>query len=269
MDKQLFVIGDPIAHSLSPAIHRAIARELGLAITYEARRVTVEELPVWLDQVRRRGYDGFNATMPHKLHLIPLLDRLTDEAEYFGAVNTVRRDGDVLIGHNTDGDGFAAMLRRHGRTFRGARVAVLGAGGAAAAIVRKAVRDGAAAVAIRNRTVEKAAALCPGEPTVTAAGLEEPIPTDTDLLISTLPVQAAPDGAVLCGLGRDCAVVDILYAPPVTPLLASARERGMEAYNGLGMLVDQAILAFRFFTGAQFDDVEMARMLEALPICRQ
>ena len=261
MDKRLFVIGDPIAHSLSPLLHNTMARLLGLPYAYAARRVTVEALPAWIREVRREGYAGFNATMPHKLHLMPLVDDLTEQARYFGAVNTVRRDGARLIGHNTDGDGFARMLAEHGWAFAGARVTVLGAGGAAGAIVRKAVQDGAASVTVLNRTVGKAAQLCPGEPTVHAAGLDAPVPPDTDLLINTIPIQAAPDGSILEGLRRDCAVVDILYAPPKTPLLLAAEARGMPAVNGLGMLIHQAILAFRFFTGAEADDAALARAL--------
>ena len=260
--KKLAVIGDPIGHSLSPLLHNTMARELNLPCDYTARRVTVEQLADWVQTVRQEGWSGFNATMPHKLHLLDLVDEKTEEAVYFGAINTVRNDKGHLIGHNTDGDGFANMLAEHGLTFRNAHVAVLGAGGAAGAIIRKAVRDGAAAVTVCNRTVEKAQSLCREHPDVLhAAALDTPLPGDTDLLINTIPVGGNVGDDALANLRRDCAVIDILYAPPKTPLLLAAEERGMLAVNGLGMLIHQAILAFAFFTGASFDQPEMARIL--------
>ncbi len=260
--KRLAVIGDPIAHSLSPLLHNTMAQELGLPCSYEARRVTVEGLPDWVAEVRRDGWAGFNATMPHKLHLIPLLDHRTEQAEFFGAVNSVRNEDGVLTGHNTDGDGFARMLQEHGLRFSGRKVTLLGAGGAAGAIARKAVQDGAERVSVLNRSLEKAEALCRVSPaTMTAAVLGDPIPEDTELLVNTLPVGSPLDPGIVQQLGRDCAVIDILYAPPKTPLLLAAEERGLLAINGLGMLIHQAILALAFFTGAQIDAEPMAKLL--------
>lgn len=259
---RLAVIGDPIAHSLSPLLHNAMARELGLPCVYEARRVTVEGLPAWLGEVRNEGWSGFNATMPHKLHLIPLLDSLTEQAKFFGAVNTVRNDRGVLTGHNTDGDGFARMLAEHGFGFSGANVAILGAGGAAGAIARKAVQDGAARITIYNRTLDKAEKLCAVSPSsMSAAALGGPVPGDTDFLINTLPAGSSLDLDFVNGLEPRCAVVDILYAPPRTPLLEAAENRGLFARNGLGMLIHQAILAFEFFTGSVVDPEYMAKLL--------
>ncbi len=260
--KRLAVIGDPIAHSLSPALHNAMACELGLPYVYEAVRVAADALPDWLARVRAEGWAGFNATMPHKLRLPPLLDGLTPEGEYYGAVNTVKNDGGVLTGHNTDGEGFARALAEHGRTFTGAKVTVLGAGGAAGAIVRRALRDGAARIAVLNRTLEKARTLRALDPeVVTALPLDAPVPPDTELLVNTLPTGTPVDWGFVGRLGGACAVFDILYAPPKTALLAAAEARGLLAVNGLGMLIHQAIPAFSFFTGAPVDEMEMAKLL--------
>lgn len=264
MDKlnRLAVIGDPISHSLSPLLHNAMARELGLSYVYEARHVTVEGLPAWLNEVRTGGWSGFNATMPHKLHLIPLLDALTAQAEFFGAVNTVKNENGVLTGHNTDGDGFALMLAEHGLGFSEASVAVLGAGGAAGAIARKAVQDGAARVTVYNRSLDRAEKLCAFHPSsMSAAALDSVPPKDTDFLISTLPVGSPLDLNLINGLGPRCTVIDILYAPPKTPLLEAAERRGLFILNGLGMLVYQAVLAFAFFTGVCIDPEPMAKLL--------
>ncbi len=260
--KRLAVIGDPIAHSLSPLLHNAMARELGLPYSYETRRVTVDGLPAWLGEVKTGGWSGFNATMPHKLHLIPLLDRLTEQATFFGAVNTVKNEQGVLTGHNTDGDGFARMLAEHGFGFSGAHVTILGAGGAAGAIARKAVQDGAARITVCNRTLDKAEALCAVSPsTMSAAALGSSVPNDTDYLINTLPTGSQLHVDFVNRLHSHCAVIDILYSPPKTPLLEAAESRGLFALNGLGMLIHQAILAFAFFTGAGVDPEPMAKLL--------
>ncbi len=261
-NKKLAVIGDPISHSLSPLLHNAMARELNLPYVYEARQVPAGGLPEWLAEVRADGWAGFNATMPHKLDLIARLDRLTEEARYYGAVNSVKNESGVLTGHNTDADGFARMLGEHGFGFAGARVALLGAGGAASAIAKKAAKDGAAKITIFNRTVEKAEALCAVSPgTMTAAKLGAPLPADTDILVSTLPAGSPFDLTLLDALPGDCAVFDALYSPPKTALLEYAGARGRLAVNGLGMLVHQAILAFSFFTGEAVDPGPMAKLL--------
>ena len=260
--RKLAVIGDPIAHSLSPLLHNTMIRELGLPYTYEACLVHLDGLADWVARMRDEGWVGCNATMPHKLHLIPMMDHLTEAAEYYGAVNTVRNDGGVFTGHNTDGEGFGRMLREHGLSFSGCRVTILGAGGAARAIAQKAVLDGAARITVMNRTVERAGELCSARPEIMeAAALDAGIPGDTDLLINTIPVGGSVSGEKLQTLRRDCAVVDILYAPPRTPLLLAAEERGMLAINGLGMLIHQAIPALEFFTGVAIDADAMAPIL--------
>ncbi len=259
---RLAVIGDPIGHSLSPLLHNTMARELDLPYVYEARAVRAEDLPGWLAEVRAEGWAGFNATMPHKLRLIPLLDRLSGQARYFGAVNTVKNEGGVLTGHNTDADGFARMLAEHGLSFTGAQVTLLGAGGAAAAIAKKAVQDGAAQITVYNRTPAKAEAIRAADPArIVAAAPDTPLPPGTDLLINTLPAGTPIPLGFVERLGQRCAVFDILYAPPKTPLLLAAEARGLLAVNGLGMLIHQAILAFSYFTGTAVDAAEMAKLL--------
>ncbi|MCD8004659.1 MAG: shikimate dehydrogenase, partial [Oscillospiraceae bacterium] len=108
--KRLCVIGDPVGHSKSPLIQNTMLRALGLDYVYSSRRVAVAELPQWLEQVRREGWSGFNATMPHKQALVPLMDHLDRDAELFGAVNTVCYRNGEFFGCNTDGGGFARVL---------------------------------------------------------------------------------------------------------------------------------------------------------------
>ena len=157
--KKLCVIGDPIAHSKSPLIQNAMLGALGLAgeYRYEAQRVPGDETAQWLARARAEGCAGFNATMPHKEHLVPLMDQLSDDARMYGAVNTVcLRDGRA-VGHNTDGEGFLRALKEAGMDPAGKRVLMLGAGGAARAVAPKLLQGGAEAVFVCNRTVERAA----------------------------------------------------------------------------------------------------------------
>lgn len=260
--KKLAVIGDPITHSLSPLLQNTMAQTLGLPYIYDAQRVCGGELPQWLHRVREEGYVGFNATMPHKLDLLDLLDNVTQQGLYFGAVNTVRNDNGVLTGTNTDGAGFAQSLSDHGLGFHGRTVAILGAGGSAGAIAKQAVLDGAARISIYNRTVVKAEALCAMDPVrMRALPLEAEISPDTELLINTIPVGNNLDVSFVKKLSKWCAVFDILYAPPKTPLLLAAEDRGLMAVNGLGMLLHQAIESFSFFTGVPVAHGEMAAIL--------
>ncbi|MFI3313299.1 MAG: shikimate dehydrogenase [Eubacteriales bacterium] len=259
--QKLAVIGHPISHSLSPLLHNVMLQQMGFDGVYTAENVVVENLPYWVEKVRNENILGFNATMPHKEHLIPLLDELTEEARFYGAVNTVRNDNGRLIGHNTDGDGFYAMLTKHSLTFCDKHVIILGAGGSSGAIFKKAIAAGAKEVYVLNRTLSRAEDLCRGIPNATALELSAPLNPNADLLINTLPLGAGIVPNRLDGLKKSCAVIDILYAPPKTELLLAAEARGMVAINGLGMLIHQAILAFGFFYSVVPNAMEMADIL--------
>ncbi len=259
--QKLAVIGHPISHSLSPLLHNAMLQEMGYDGRYFAEDVTVEDLPMWLKKVRNENILGFNATMPHKEHLIPLMDELTEEAQYYGAVDTVRNDNGRLIGHNTEGDGFYAMLSKHDLTFSDKRVVILGAGGSSGAIFKKAIASGAKEVYVLNRTLPRAEVLCKNIPNAFPLGLSATLHPEADLLINTLPIGAGIDPSRLDDVERTCAVIDILYAPPKTELLLAAEARGMVAINGLGMLIHQAILAFGFFYDFAPNAMELADIL--------
>ena len=159
--QKLCVIGDPVLHSKSPLIQNTMLRALGLDYIYLCQPVPRGRAGEWLKCAAFAGYAGFNATMPHKEELLPLMDELDEDARMYGAVNTVCiRDG-KYYGFNTDGKGFLASLRHAGVNTAGQRVLVLGAGGAAKAVAPKLCQEGAArAVYVANRTAEKAQALC-------------------------------------------------------------------------------------------------------------
>ena len=270
---KLLVIGDPVLHSKSPVIHGAMLARLGLDdITYTARVVRRGELPDYLAWARENGVTGFNATMPHKEDLVPLMDELDDAARAIGSVNTVRlRDG-KLYGHSTDGPGFLAALEHElhvspaGRT-----VTLLGAGGAARAVACALAQAGAARVYVCNRTVERAAALCALDPTgcLVPAGFDTEtlsrLSARSDLLVNctNLGMEGCPgqfaDFSFLDALPRGAAVYDLIYHPAETELLRQARRRGLAASNGLSMLVWQAVLALEYFLDRPLDREELAR----------
>lgn len=268
---KLQVIGDPVLHSKSPRIHTAMLSELGLDIPYEAHTVPKGGLASYLDWAKANGIGGFNATMPHKEALLPLLDELSGDAALFGAVNTVCLREGKLIGHNTDGDGCLAALRETG-LWPARRVTVLGAGGAAKAIALKLAASGAEQVRVCNRTLAKAEALCTSLPNLTAADFEPDTLTRlcrrTDLLINatSLGMDGCPHQfetfAFLDALPSHAGVFDAIYHPAETELLARAKQRGLTVSNGLPMLIHQAIFALEHFLDRPLDHSLMSGVVE-------
>ncbi|MEJ5254652.1 MAG: shikimate dehydrogenase [Acidimicrobiales bacterium] len=248
------VIGDPVRHSLSPVIFNAAFGALGLDWVYVAFEVAAGDHRRALAGVRALRIGGLSVTMPHKTAVAHSVDRLTDDAQALDAVNCVIRDGDELVGHNTDGPGFVRALRAEtGFDPAGRRCAVVGAGGAARAVVLALARAGAAEVAVVNRTPAR------GEAAASLAGDRgrlggEVVLRDAELVVNATPVgmPALPDLPFDVGLLRAGQVVaDLVYEPAETPLLREARARGLVAINGLGMLVHQAALQFEQLTGRE------------------
>ena len=274
---KLQVIGDPVLHSKSPVIHTAMLAALGLdGIAYTARVVRRGELPDYLGWARENGVIGFNATMPHKEDLVPLMDALDGAARAVGSVNTIcLRDG-RLYGHSTDGPGFLAALEHELHvSAAGLTVTLLGAGGAARAVACALVRAGAARVYVCNRTEARAAALCVLDPTGCLAPNRFDTETlsrlaaDSDLLVNctNLGMEGCPgqftDFSFLDALPQGAAVYDLIYHPAETELLRQARRRGLAAANGLSMLVWQAVLALEYFLDRSLDREKLARAAAA------
>jgi shikimate dehydrogenase len=255
------VVGWPVRHSLSPTILNAAFEAAGLDWVYLAFEVPAGRGADAVAAVRALGLGGLSVTMPHKAAVHDAVDERTPVAAALGAVNCVFRRGDSLVGDNTDGAGFLDALRLdHGVDVADRRCVVVGAGGAGRAVARALGEAGAADVAIVNRSPEpatRAAALAGGRGRVGApadVGRADLVVNATPIGMGTRPVDAdAAPGAVpvdpdLLRAGQ--VVVDLIYHPEVTPLLAAARERGAVAVNGLGMLVHQAAHAFERWTGA-------------------
>ncbi|MFZ4517720.1 MAG: shikimate dehydrogenase [Microthrixaceae bacterium] len=254
------VIGDPVAHSLSPAIHNAAFAAAGLDWVFVALPVAAGEAPTAVAGARALGIDGLSVTMPHKAAVIPSLDGLSPVAAELGAVNCIHRDPadpDRWLGHNTDGEGFLAGLRADlALDPSGLEVVVLGAGGAARAVVRALGGAGArVAVAARrsDAAVEAAALGGPDARAVPAGGIAAVV-SGAALVVNATPVGMAGRPGVPLDpelLGPGHAVVDLIYHPLDTDLLRAARAAGAATANGLSMLVHQAAAAFTRWTGEQ------------------
>ncbi|MCU4184836.1 shikimate dehydrogenase [Acidiferrimicrobium sp. IK] len=248
------VIGDPVRHSLSPTIHNAAYRAMGVDWVYVALPVPAGRGAAAVEAMRTLGLAGMSVTMPHKAAVLPALDRLSDTARRLGAVNTVSRHGDDLVGDSTDGAGFIDALREE-RSWEppGRRCLVLGTGGAARAVSHALGHAGAASVGVVGRRPDAAAscaALAGGAGAVVAV---EAI-ADADIVVNATPagMPGRPDlpfDLDPARLGSGQLVVDLIYNPRTTPLMVAARAQGAAAANGLGMLIHQAARQIAVWTG--------------------
>ncbi|RST29538.1 shikimate dehydrogenase [Sphingomonas ginkgonis] len=270
------VIGDPVAQSLSPAIHRHWLEALGIDGDYRASRVSPDELPDWLAK-RRADPDwlGCNATIPHKERVLALLDEVEPDAAAIGAVNCLYRRGDKLVGANSDVEGIAAAL--DDTKLEGERLALIGGGGAARAAIAYAARRRVAALAVVVRDPIKAQALRSIAPhleltLLTVAEADEAFDGAAAIVNST-PLGMAgaapmpPDLlAALGNHGGSATLFDMVYKPRATPFLALAKGSAERRVEGLVMLVGQARRAFHLFFGAEppADDAALRDRLATL-----
>jgi len=257
------VLGHPVGHSLSPAMHNAALAQLGWDGVYVAFDVLPEGLPDAVRGLQALGIAGVNCTIPHKEALIPLMDELSEEAAFIGAVNTIVFRNGRRIGHNTDAPGFLSALRAAGAEPENKQVLVLGAGGSARAVVVALVGAGAQ-VTVANRTLLRAEELAAelnakiDADCVRAAALNEtalaPIVAEASIVVNTTSVGMSPgaDAMPEVPLERmrpDAFVYDLIYNPLETRLLREARRRGLRGANGAGMLALQGALALELWTG--------------------
>lgn len=268
------LIGWPVEHSVSPAMHNAAFAALGLPWRYTLIPVAPDRLEQELAELKAGGFRGVNVTVPHKQSVMPYLDETSEAARAIGAVNTIiLRDG-RLIGHNTDADGFWRALREAGYEPAGKSALVLGAGGAARAVVYALARGGSR-VSVWNRTAGRARGLAldlqkVGLTLSVVARLSDLELADVDLLVNATSIgmwpheDASPWPATL-PIGAHWTVFDLIYNPMETRLLAQAAAAGARTIGGLAMLVHQGALAFELWTGkSPPTDVMLAAAAESL-----
>ncbi len=262
--KRLAVIGYPIKHSISPAMHQAALDALGVEARYDRVEVAPDDLPAFVEEVRRGEWGGINVTVPHKEAVLPLLDDVAPEATAIGAVNTVVIQGDRLIGYNTDAAGFLRALRDDGGFDpEGKVVALLGAGGAARALLWSLVRSRTRVVRLFNRSLERARRLAEAaqgwgkwtEVAVESWGQDtedwQELLADCDLVINATSVGLLPEESPLPAkaIPAEALVMDLIYNPRPTRLLGDAAGMDLRTLDGLPMLVYQGATAFELWTG--------------------
>lgn len=250
------ILGNPVDHSLSPRMHNAAYAALGLDYVYVPFRATPATIRGAVRAMRTLGIVGFNVTVPYKQDVVRLVDRLGPAATAIGAVNTIWRDGDDIVGDNTDAAGFVDALKAHGAKIRGAPVLVIGAGGSARAVLHALKTGGAADVVLANRTKAKALRLA-REFGVTATTLDA-LHEEGLLETRTLVVNCTPVGLkggdfleyTAAQTPKRCVHFDLAYSRDgLTPFLALAHKARRPIIDGRHMLVHQGAAAFRLFTG--------------------
>lgn len=254
-----FIIGHPVAHSRSPIIHGHWLAEHGLDGSYERVDVPPDAVAAFLDRIRSGEFAGGNVTVPNKEAVLPLLDHVSETARRMGAVNTIWMEDGKLHGDNTDAFGFLAHLddRVPGWDARTASALILGAGGAARAVVHGLVSRGVGRIILVNRSMARAEDLAAEFGAgVEARGRSEAaaLVATSDLIVNTtsLGMQGQPPLDLdLAGLRPGTIVDDIVYVPLETALLAEARTRGGVPVDGLGMLLHQAIPGFERWFGVR------------------
>jgi shikimate dehydrogenase len=287
----LGLTGFPLSHSLSPKLHNAALTAAELKGSYSLFPVDParpDELAHLLGRVRSGEIDGLNVTIPHKQAVIPLLDELSETAKAIGAVNTIYAKDGRLIGDNTDAAGFLAdvtstfdisyskiespnpsmEIRGSNIDYRGSNngyrtsALVLGAGGSARAVVF-ALKAHGWEVSVAARRIEQAQALVTEFSLQTAHSLDSPI-SNFDLLVNTTPLGMTPNIETCAwdwGFPPRAFVYDLVYNPPETLLIKRARTAGLQASNGLGMLIEQAALAFELWTDHPADRTAMRKSI--------
>jgi len=259
------VVGYPVSHSLSPAIFNAAFESAGIEAVYELFPISPDRLDKGVEELLDRGVRGFNVTVPHKTAVISMMADLDESARLTGAVNTIEVTGDGMVGHNTDMGGFEDSFTTLGvPDIPGARVLVLGAGGAARAVVVSLARSGASEIVVANRFIEEAMDL------VTPVAARYSGVRFEVVLLADREIEKVAAGTVLCvqatslGLNADdplpldpavlpagCYLYDLVYGPGNTPWVKAALASGYEANDGKEMLLRQAARAFLIWAGRE------------------
>ncbi|MFQ6539537.1 MULTISPECIES: shikimate dehydrogenase [Aphanothece] len=272
------VLGDPVRHSLSPAMHNAALQELGLDWVYLALPAPADQLPQVVQALEAMDCRGLNVTLPHKQAVAPLCRELSPLAARVGAVNTLqRREREGWLGTNTDVEGFLAPLRSGGRDWSGCRAVVLGCGGSARAVVAGLVELGCRAILVAGRSSGSLLSFADG--CRSWAPQLQVIPwtqlpgvlRESELVVNTTPVgmasprdpgaaQASPlDPEALRALSPGSTVYDLIYTPRPSALLRASAAQGCRVIDGLEMLVQQGAAALRLWTGQQTVPVDAMR----------
>jgi shikimate dehydrogenase len=259
MSKTFAVIGDPINHSLSPNIHSAAFRELDLESSYIAYRIPKGELKEGIESLKKIKIDGFNVTIPHKVEMMKYLDKMDESCSIIGAVNTVTNNEGVLKGYNTDMDGFLDPFKKKEIKIQDKKILLLGAGGAARAIVAGVTKENAKHITIANRTLVNANNLAQfaNKIGLTADSITiEKVGNNLqnyDIIVNatSIGLKNEPSPISFESIKPETIVYDIVYMPMHTDFLKKAKEKGAKIIYGYEMLLGQAVRAFEIWHGIE------------------
>ena len=271
--KTLGILGCPVGHSLSPLMHNAAFSTLQLDCIYVPLPVQPEDLGQAVAGLKAMGFIGVNVTIPHKVTVMPYLDEIHLSAQLAGAVNTIVIKEGKCVGYNTDGQGFIQSLLSKNITIAGKRAVIIGAGGAARAVVAGLIEYGIEEIIVGARSAAKAqefVELFPAGTKIEGCNWESEVFTQglqhCDVLINCTPIgMSSKEEAELPinwqQVKTDAAVCDLIYNPPLTKFLAQAEEQGHVIMNGTGMLIEQGALAFELWTGQKAPREIMSEIL--------
>ena len=259
MLKTYAVIGDPIDHSLSPTIHNAAYRELEMDCTYIAYRVAQGELATGIESLKKIKISGFNVTIPHKIEMMKYLDNLDDNCKIIGAVNTVLNDDGILRGFNTDMDGFLEPIKRKEIEIKNSKILMLGAGGAARAIITGFQKENAKEITIVNRTKDKGDELSKFSNKLGLNSVSKSIEdmnnfnSDFDIIVNASSLGLKNERNIIPTklFDEQTTVYDIVYKPIKTDLINTAKEKKSRIIFGYEMLLGQAIRSFEIWLDKQ------------------
>lgn len=268
MLKTFAVIGDPIEHSLSPTIHNAAFRQLGLECTYIAYRVSKDQLEEEINSLKKIKISGFNVTIPHKINVLKYLDDVDENCKIIGASNTVINENGFLKGYNTDMDGFLEPIKNRNIIIKNSNVLLLGAGGAARAIIAGMSKEKAKHVTIVNRNNENAIKL---EKFSKSVGLEAEIKTieemselhaDYNFIINSSSLGLKNEANIIPTkiINDETVVYDIVYKPVNTELIKESKKKNAVIIYGYEMLLSQAVRSFEIWLNqkAPYDTMKKA-----------
>jgi len=255
MNKSFAVIGDPIDHSLSPNIHSAAFREMNLDASYIAYRIPKGELKEGIEGLKKIKIYGFNITIPHKVEMMQHLDKMDEACSLIGAVNTVTNKDGVLKGYNTDMDGFLEPFKKRKLIIADSKVLLIGAGGAARAIVAGLAKEKAKSITIANRTLENASSLSKFAKMIglnsNAMETKDVMDTakDYDIIVNATSVGLRNEPSVISlqGINEKTIVYDIVYMPMNTDFIKKAKAKNAIVIYGYEMLLGQAVRAFEIW----------------------
>ena len=266
--KTYAVIGDPIDHTFSPNIHNAAFRELNLDCTYIAYKIPRGELAAGIESLKKIKIAGFNVTIPHKIEMMKYLDSVDEDCSVIGATNTVSVENNQLKGYNTDMDGFLEPIKKRNLTIKDSKVLLLGAGGAARAIVAGFVKEKTGTITIANRTVSNANLIVQFVHKIGGAAKAISLndvgdsASDYDFIVNATSVGLNNESSPISTetINENCTVYDIVYRPINTDLIKKSKEKGANIIYGYEMLLGQAAMAFKIWHGqdAPYDAMKKA-----------